>query len=105
MPAPDSVKLPVVLIAFIVGVTIVGEVAKTKLPVPVSSVTAAARLALLGVAKNVATFVPSPETPVLIGKPVQLVNVPLLGVPKTGVVRVGDVRVLFVSVATPLMVS
>ena len=36
----------------------------------------------------------SPE----IGKPVQLVKVPLEGVPKTGVVKVGEVRVLLVSV-------
>jgi hypothetical protein len=37
------------------GVTNVGEVANTNAPVPVSPVTAAARLALEGVAKNVAT--------------------------------------------------
>ena len=43
-------------------------------------------------AKNVATPVPKPETPVLIGKPVQLVNVPLAGVPKAGVTNVGLVE-------------
>jgi hypothetical protein len=32
-----------------------------------------------------------PVTPVLNGKPVQLVNVPALGVPKLGVVNTGDV--------------
>jgi hypothetical protein len=63
------------------GVTSVGEVAKTRFPEPVSSVTADARLAADGVAKNVATPVPRPETPVLIGKPVVLVKVPEDGVP------------------------
>jgi hypothetical protein len=46
-------------------------------------------LALEGVAKNVATPVPRPETPVEIGRPVQLVSVPDVGVPSAGVVRVG----------------
>lgn len=71
------------------GVTRVGLVAKTKLPEPVSSVTADAKFAEEGVAKNVATPVPSPLTPVAIGKPVQLVNVPDVGVPRTGVTSVG----------------
>ena len=62
------------LIAAMVGVVMVGEDEKTKLPVPVSSVTAASKFALLGVAKNVATFVASvtkaalpsvPPTPML----------------------------------------
>jgi hypothetical protein len=69
----------------------VGDVANTKAPEPVSSVTAAARFALEGVARNVATPVPNPDTPVLIGKPVQFVSVPLVGVPSNGVTRVGDV--------------
>jgi hypothetical protein len=43
-----------------VGVVKVGEVAKTNAPDPVSSVTAEARFALDGVARNVATPVPSP---------------------------------------------
>jgi hypothetical protein len=73
------------------GVTKVGLVANTKEPVPVSSVTAEARLALEGVAKNVATPVPRPETPLEIGRPVALVRVALEGVPKAGVTRVGDV--------------
>jgi hypothetical protein len=68
-----------------IGVTKVGLVANTFAPVPVSSVNAAARFALDGVAKNVATFAAKPETPVAIGKPVQLVNVPEVGVPKIGV--------------------
>jgi hypothetical protein len=63
------------------GVTKVGLVANTKAPVPVSSVTAAARLAELGVAKKVATPEPKPEMPVDTGKPVALVKVALTGVP------------------------
>lgn len=80
------------------GVTRVGLVANTAAPVPVSSVIAAARLALLGVPRNVATPVPSPLTPVLIGNPVAFVRTPLAGVPRAGVVRVGAVRVLLVRV-------
>ena len=80
------------------GVTSVGDVAKTRAPDPVSFVTAAAKLALVGVARNVATPVPRPETPVEIGRPVQLVSVPLAGVPRAGVVSVGLVSVLFVRV-------
>jgi hypothetical protein len=68
-----------------------GDVAKTKAPLPVSSVTAAAKLADDGVAKNVATLAANPETPVEIGRPVQLVRVPEVGVPNNGVVRVGEV--------------
>jgi hypothetical protein len=83
-----------------IGVTKVGEVAKTKDPDPVSSVTAAARLALDGVAKNVATPVPKPETPVLIGNPVVFVKTPLEGVPSAGVVKVGEVRVTPENVVT-----
>ena len=71
------------------GVTSVGLVANTKAPVPVSPVTAAARLAEDGVAKNVATPAPRPLTPVLMGKPVALVKVALEGVPKAGVTSVG----------------
>jgi len=80
------------------GVTNVGLLANTRAPVPVSSVTAEAKLAELGVARNVATPVPKPLIPVDTGNPVQLVNVPELGVPSTGVVKVGDVNVLLVSV-------
>ena len=53
--------------------------------------TADARFALDGVAKNVATPVPRPLTPVLIGSPVALVSVAADGVPKLGVTRVGEV--------------
>jgi hypothetical protein len=73
------------------GVTSVGVLANTLAPVPVSSVKAAAKLAEDGVAKNVATLAANPETPVEIGKPVQLVRVPDVGVPNNGVVRVGEV--------------
>jgi hypothetical protein len=67
----------------------VGLVEKTTLLLPLSSVSADARLALVGVAKNVATPVPRPETPVLMGRPVQLVSVPAEGVPMFGVTSVG----------------
>jgi hypothetical protein len=76
----------------IVALVSVGEVAKTFAPLPVSSVKAAARFAEDGVARKVATPVPSPLTPVEIGKPVQEVSVPLEGVPRTGVTKVGEVR-------------
>ena len=64
---------------------IVGLVPNTSAPLPVSSVTAAFRLALDGVARNVATPVPRPLMPVATGRPVQLVNVPDCGVPSFGV--------------------
>jgi hypothetical protein len=69
------------------------------------SVTDAIRFADVGVARSVPTPVPSPETPVEIGSPVQLVRVPLDGVPKIGVVSVGLVSVLFVSVCEPVSVT
>lgn len=87
------------------GVTKVGVLANTKLPDPVSSVIADARLALDAVARNAATLAPKPEIPVATGRPVQLVNVPELGVPKTGVVSVGLVNVLLVSVSEPANVA
>lgn len=71
------------------GVTNVGLVANTNAPEPVSPVTAAAKLADEGVAKNVATPEPKPEMPVATGKPVQFVNVPEVGVPNTGATKVG----------------
>lgn len=70
------------------GVTKVGLVAKTAEPVPVSSVKAVRKLADEGVAKNVATLAPKPDTPVETGKPVQLDKVPDCGVPKIGVTNV-----------------
>ena len=74
-----------------IGVTKVGLVAKTNAPVPVSSVTVAAKLAELGVVKNVETPAPKSLTPVAIGKPVALVKTPLEGVPNAGLTNVGDV--------------
>ena len=57
-----------------IGVTKVGEVANTNAPEPVSSVTAAAKLALLGVARNVATPVPKPVIEPTAGVTVVLVT-------------------------------
>lgn len=71
------------------GVVRLGLVAKTNAPEPVSSVTAAARFALEGVARNVAMPDPKPLIPVLTGNPVQFVSVPDAGVPKAGVTNVG----------------
>jgi hypothetical protein len=98
-PARLAVGKPVVLVNVPadgvprLGVTKTGLVAKTLAPVPVSSVRAAARFALLGVAKKVDTPVPRPLTPVVIGRPVVLVRVPEAGVPNTGAVKVGVVIV------------
>ena len=63
------------------GEAIVGDVPNTKAPEPVSSVMAVAKLELEGVARNVATPVPKPETPVDIGSPVAFVSVAEAGVP------------------------
>ena len=83
------------------GVTKVGLLANTSAPVPVSSVTAEAKFALDGVAKNVATPVPRPDTPVEIGKPVAFVRVPEEGVPNAGVTKVG----LLANTKAPVPVS
>lgn len=64
-----------------------GFVAKVNAPVPVSSVHAVRIFVLENVLSIVATPDPSPLTPVEIGKPVQLVRVPLAGVPSIGVVE------------------
>lgn len=74
-----------------VGVVSDGDVPNTSEPVPVSSVIAASRFALDGVARKVATPVPKPDMPVLTGSPVQLVRVPEVGVPRSGVTRAGEV--------------
>src|SRR5437867_1657161 len=84
----DSVAL-VSVPPVIVGVAIVGDVPNTTAPLPVSPVTAVARFALLGVARNAATPVPRPEIPVSTGKPVQLVKTPEAGVPNVGFENVG----------------
>lgn len=60
-----------------VGVVKLGEVVPAGPPVPDEAPPS-----------NVATPVPSPDTPVEIGRPVQLVSVPDVGVPRTGAVSV-----------------
>jgi hypothetical protein len=65
----------------IFGVTNVGLLVNATVEVPDSSVSAVARFADVGVARNAATPVPRPDTPVEIGRPVAFVNVPLEGVP------------------------
>lgn len=87
------------------GVTNVGDVANTSDPVPVSSVTALARFALVDVARKVATPAASPLTPVEIGKPVAFVRTPEAGVPNAGVVSVGEVSVLLVRVCVAVSVT
>ncbi len=72
-----------------VGVTKVGLVVNATVEDPDSSVSADARFAEEGVARNVATPVPRPSTPVDIGKPVAFVSVPEDGVPRAGVTKVG----------------
>ena len=80
MPVADIVPLKAA-VPLTLGDAIDGDEANTRAPVPVSSVTAEARFALEGVAKNVAIPEPSPETPVEIGNPVAFVKVPDEGVP------------------------
>ena len=102
VPVPPITSGTVALVVM-VGVARVGLVANTLAPVPVSSVNAAARFADVGVARNVATPVARPATPVAIGSPVQLLRVPEAGVP-----RIGAVSVLFDNVsvvARPTSVS
>jgi hypothetical protein len=98
---PEAVKL-VPVAAPILGVVNVGVFANTFAPVPVSSVRAAAKFALVGVAKKVDIPVPNPLTPVATGKPVQLVKVPLVGVPSIGVtiVILALVQALILPLAT-----
>jgi len=89
---PPTVTFPLVVTVAADNVPVkVGDAEKTTDPEPVSSVKAAAKFDEEGVAKKVATLPPRPDTPVEIGNPVQLVNVPDVGVPKSGVTRVGDV--------------
>ena len=76
--AKPSVEVPVVVNELKATVPVkVGAYEKTAKPLPVSSVRADARFALEGVARKAATFVPSPETPVEIGSPVEFVRVRL----------------------------
>lgn len=69
-----------------------GDVANTADPVPVSSVSMARRLADDGVIKKSDAPAPRPDTPVAMGRPVQLVSVPDVGVPSAGVTSVGLVN-------------
>jgi hypothetical protein len=71
------------------GVISVGVLAKTFAPLPTSSDNSRARLALVGVARNVAAPEAKPLIPVEIGRPVQLVRVPAEGMPMLGVIRTG----------------
>lgn len=87
LKAPALVLLVVELI---IGVVKVGEVPKTSASEPVLLVMTDARFALVGVAKNVATPVANPLTPVEMGKPVALVNVADEGVPSAGVTNAGE---------------
>jgi hypothetical protein len=75
----------------ILGDVRVGELASTKLPLPVSSVTAAARLAEVGVARKVAMPEPRPDT--------------LLVIETLVIVLLAPSIVLFVSVDVPLAVT
>ena len=74
------------------GVTNVGDVANTSAPVPVSSVTAARKLADEGVPKKVAIPEPKPATPVEIGKPVALIRSAWPTVPSVGLTMTGSVN-------------
>lgn len=69
------------------GVTSVGDVANTSAPVPVSSVTAAIRLALDGVPRKVATFAPRLVMPV---PPLATGRVPVTPVVRDTLVTVLD---------------
>lgn len=72
-----------------VGVVRVGFVENTSGPVPVSSVIVAAKFAEVGLAKNAAMSEAMPDTPVDIGRLMQLVRSPLNGVPRRGATNVG----------------
>ena len=98
---PVAATPPIVKPVVKLGVIIVGVLLPITKPEPVSSVIAERKLALDGVARNVATPVPSPLTPVLIGSPVAFVSTPLAGVPNAGATNTGDVSVTIV----PLLVA
>jgi hypothetical protein len=74
--SPAAVNVPV-----IVGLAIVGDVASTGLPEPVT-----------GFANAAETPVPRPDTPVEMGSPVPFVKVTAEGVPRLGVVSVGELE-------------
>jgi len=93
MTTPSTANTPAALLESVVSLAFPSSIEPTPSAVDVDAVRP-----LYGVAKNVAAPVPSPDTPVEIGSPVQLVKVPLAGVPSAGVVSIGDVSVLLVSV-------
>jgi hypothetical protein len=127
VPRPDTPVLigkPVALVSVTAdgvprfGVVKTGDVAKTNEPVPVSSVTAAAKFADEGVPRKVAIPAPNevipvpplatgsvPVTPVLRGRPVAFVSTPELGVPRAPPFTTNDPAVpVFIpsAVATPV---
>lgn len=86
------------------GATITGELAKTSAPVPVSSDIRACKFALVAVAKKVDAPAAKPETPVLIGNPVQLVRVPDVGIPRAGVTKLAFVMFCVAIAIGPVIV-
>ena len=105
-PVPKPVSPPTGSVQFVkvplwgvprIGVTKVGQVCSLW----PSFNRAAARLALEGVWSHVDTPEPRPETPVLMGSPVQLESVPEVGVPNRGAMRVG----VFAKTRAPVPVS
>ena len=85
--APTAMLVPVA--APRTGLTSVGVLANTRAPVPVSSSTAAARFAELGVPKKVLASASRSLRPAK-GSPVQFVSVPEAGVPRAGDTKVGE---------------
>lgn len=69
------------------GVMNVGEVENAAWPVPVTSLKALSKFALVGVARKVAIPAAIPLTPLVMGNPVQFVSTPLAGVPSAGVTK------------------
>jgi hypothetical protein len=98
---PPSIGKPVALVSVplegvpSVGVTKVGLLDRTTLPVPVEAVTPVPPFATGKV----------PVTPVDNGRPVTLVITPLEGVPSAGVTKVGDVKSALVATATAMLLN
>src|SRR4249920_1107286 len=90
-PEPESIRNCAASTFTSLLSVMVGPTAWTFAPVPVSSVSAAAKFAEDGVARNVATLAARPLIPVETGSPVQFVKTPEDGVPRAGVTRTGDV--------------
>ena len=77
------------------GVTSVGLLERTALPVPVDVVTPVPPRATESV----------PVVPATIGRPVTLVITPLEGVPRAGVTSVGEFRSAFVAMAVEILLN